>query len=142
MYTISLSFLIERAIFFLDSKTKPAELEIIVEKRGKVEDNELLRHYNEVHSVGTGFVTPARIKGYNTRLRFKAKKENINGLQPADLIAHPIARCAECKDEVTCGVRDVMKDARDATLNVLANTSLEDIVERESKLINTGKGFI
>lgn len=43
-------------------------------------------------------------------------------------------RCAECKDEVTCGVRDVLKDARDATLGILANTSLEDIVNRESKL--------
>jgi Rrf2 family protein len=43
-------------------------------------------------------------------------------------------RCAECKDEVSCGVRDVLKDARDATLSILANTSLEDIVNRENKL--------
>jgi len=46
-------------------------------------------------------------------------------------------RCAECKDEITCGVRDVMREARDATLNILANTSLEDIVKRENKLIHT-----
>lgn len=43
-------------------------------------------------------------------------------------------RCTECKDEVSCGVRDVLKDARDATLSILANTSLEDIVNRENKL--------
>lgn len=92
VYAISLSFLIERAIFFLDSKAKPIELEIIVEKRGKLEDNELLKHYNEVYSIGTGYVKPERIRAYNTRLRFKAKKENINGLQLADLVAHPIAR--------------------------------------------------
>ncbi len=92
VYAICLSFLIERGIFFLDTRTKPVELEIIVEKRGKLEDNELLRHYNEVYSVGTGFVSPDRIRAYNTRLRFKAKKENINGLQLADLVAHPIAR--------------------------------------------------
>ncbi len=92
VYAVCLSFLIERAIFFLDSKTRPIELEIIVEKRGKLEDNELLRHYNEVYSVGTGFVTPERIRAYNARLRFKAKKENINGLQLSDLVAHPIAR--------------------------------------------------
>lgn len=46
-------------------------------------------------------------------------------------------RCAECKDEVTCGVRAVMQEARDATLNILANTSLADIVARESKLSNS-----
>jgi hypothetical protein len=92
VYTISLSFIIERAIFYLDSKTKPVEFEIIVEKRGKSEDNELLKHYNEVYSLGTGFVQPERIHSYSTRLKFKSKKENINGLQLADLVAYPIAR--------------------------------------------------
>jgi len=92
VYTISLSFLIERAIFFLDSKSKATTLEIIVEKRGKLEDNELLKHYNEVHSLGTGFVSPQRIRDYHSRFRFMSKKENINGLQLADLVAHPIAR--------------------------------------------------
>lgn len=92
VYAICLSFLIERTIMFLDSQNRPCELEIIVEKRGKLEDNELLKHYNEVYSMGTGFITPDRIKKYNTRLKFKAKKENINGLQLSDLVAHPIAR--------------------------------------------------
>jgi hypothetical protein len=92
VYAISLSFLIERAIFYLDSKTKPVELEIMVEKRGKLEDNELLKHYNEVYSIGTGYVSPERIHSYNTRFRYKSKKDNINGLQLADLVAYPIAR--------------------------------------------------
>jgi hypothetical protein len=92
VYSISLSFLIERAIFYLDAQPKPAELEIIVEKRGKLEDTELLRHYNEVHSIGTGYVTPDRIRAYKTRFRYMSKKENINGLQLADLVAYPIAR--------------------------------------------------
>ncbi|MCW3083091.1 MAG: hypothetical protein JWP12_457 [Bacteroidetes bacterium] len=92
VYAICLSFLIERTIFYLDTKSKPIQLEIIVEKRGKLEDQELLKHYNEVHSIGTGYVTSARIKNYNTRFRFKSKKENINGLQLADLVAYPIAR--------------------------------------------------
>ena len=48
-------------------------------------------------------------------------------------------RCTECKDETICGVKDVMKEARDATLNVLAHTSLADIVKRESKLSNSRK---
>jgi hypothetical protein len=91
-WEISLSFIIERTIFFLDTKEKPIELEFIVEKRGKLEDSELLKHYNEVYSLGTGFVEPKRIHAYQTRFKFKAKKENLNGLQLADLVAYPIAR--------------------------------------------------
>lgn len=92
VYSISISFLIERTIFYLDSKNKPIELEIIVEKRGKNEDEELLRHYNEVYSIGTGYVKPERIKSYNTKFKFMSKKQNINGLQLSDLVAYPIAR--------------------------------------------------
>lgn len=91
VYSTSLSFLIERAIFFLDSQPQPAELEIIVEKRGAREDKELSHHYNDVYTKGTYYVKPERIHQYQTRLRFKAKKENINGLQLADLVAYPIA---------------------------------------------------
>ena len=92
VYSISLSFIIERTIFYLDSLNQSIELEIIVEKRGKLEDNELLRHYNEVYPVGTGYVSPERIHSYSTRLRFRSKKDNINGLQLSDLVAYPIAR--------------------------------------------------
>lgn len=92
VYSISLSFIIERTIFYLDSLKKDIQLEIIVEKRGKLEDNELLKHYNEVFSIGTGYVNPERIRSYSTKLRFKSKKDNINGLQLSDLIAYPIAR--------------------------------------------------
>lgn len=92
VYAVSLSFLIESAMFFLDTQQKPIELEIVVEKRGKLEDSDLLRHYNEVYSIGTGYVTPKTIQLYSTRLKFKAKKDNLNGLQLADLVAYPIAR--------------------------------------------------
>lgn len=95
VYSISLSFLLERAIFFLDGKPKPASLEIIVEKRGKLEDGELLRHYQTVHDKGTSYVSTARIKDYQTKLRFRSKKDNENGLQLADLVAYPIARLAK-----------------------------------------------
>ncbi len=39
--------------------------------------------------------------------------------------------CEECKNEQTCGLRDVMMDVRKATLEILSNTSLEDIIKRE-----------
>ncbi|WP_207536036.1 RrF2 family transcriptional regulator [Desertivirga arenae] len=43
-------------------------------------------------------------------------------------------KCEECTSELYCGIRDVMKDVRDATLNVLTQTSLADMIEREDSL--------
>ncbi|MCO4291421.1 Rrf2 family transcriptional regulator [Solitalea sp. MAHUQ-68] len=43
-------------------------------------------------------------------------------------------RCEECKDEITCGIRDVAKDVRDATLKILLETSIADIIKRENDL--------
>ena len=39
-------------------------------------------------------------------------------------------RCAECRDERTCGIRIVMKDVRDLTARILDSTSLADILKR------------
>lgn len=93
VYSMSLSFVIERTIYYLDSLNEAdISLDIVIEKRGKKEDANLLNHYNSVCSKGTHFVSPSRIKKYNFKLHFKGKKENINGLQLADLVAYPIAR--------------------------------------------------
>lgn len=43
--------------------------------------------------------------------------------------------CAECKDEITCGIRDVFIDVRDATLKILAETSIQNIIDREHNLL-------
>src|ERR1700761_5557058 len=48
-------------------------------------------------------------------------------------------KCEECKDEKTCGIRNAFIDVRDATLKILSETSIADIIERESKLL-TFKG--
>ena len=92
VYSISLSFIIESTMYYLATINKDVELEIIVEKRGKLEDNELLKHYNEVYNYGTGNISSEVIKKYKTRFKFRSKKENINGLQLSDLVAYPIAK--------------------------------------------------
>jgi Rrf2 family protein len=43
--------------------------------------------------------------------------------------------CQHCKDEVTCGIRSIVKDIRDETVNILKKISLADILEREEQLI-------
>jgi Rrf2 family protein len=39
-------------------------------------------------------------------------------------------KCEECEDEMTCGIRIVMKDVRDATAQILDGTSLADILHQ------------
>ncbi|WP_129715024.1 Rrf2 family transcriptional regulator [Pedobacter sp. SYP-B3415] len=43
-------------------------------------------------------------------------------------------KCDECHDEVTCGIRNVFLDVRDATLKILSETSIADIISREGGL--------
>jgi len=38
-------------------------------------------------------------------------------------------RCDECEDELTCGVRMVMKEVRDATSKILDGTTLADVLD-------------
>jgi Rrf2 family protein len=47
--------------------------------------------------------------------------------------------CQHCKDEVTCGIRSIIKDIRDETVNLLKKVTLVDILEREGHLIEANK---
>jgi hypothetical protein len=93
VYEISLSFIIEQAVFYLESlKGSDNSLNIIIEKRGFKEDKKLDEHFQRILSRGTGYVTPGKLSKFNLTIDFKNKNENINGLQVADLVAYPIAR--------------------------------------------------
>ncbi len=43
-------------------------------------------------------------------------------------------RCDECRDEVTCGIRDAFTGVRDETLKVLSKSTLAHIVKRQREL--------
>lgn len=43
-------------------------------------------------------------------------------------------RCAECTDEETCAVRDTFLQVRNATVEMLKASTLEDLVKKENKL--------
>ena len=43
-------------------------------------------------------------------------------------------RCEECTSELYCGIRDVMKDVRDATLKILTEASIADMIQREDSM--------
>jgi len=48
-------------------------------------------------------------------------------------------RCEECVDELTCGIRHVMKEVRDATATILDGTTLEDLVDRSKRALESGE---
>lgn len=90
-YALCLSFVLERTIFCLDSH-KGSTVDIVIEKRGKREDAQLLAQYNAILDLGTYYVKPFRLKQKINSFESKWKKENVIGLQVTDLIAYPIAR--------------------------------------------------
>jgi Protein of unknown function (DUF3800) len=93
VYEIALSFIIERSVFLLDGlRGMDKTMEVIIEKRGSLEDKKLSQHFQQVLMRGTGFIDPKRLRNYNISFSFEAKKDNLNGLQLSDLIAYPIAR--------------------------------------------------
>ena len=44
-------------------------------------------------------------------------------------------KCEECQQETTCGIRDVFIKVRDATLKILTETSIADIIATEEHLV-------
>ncbi|MFH1692519.1 MAG: DUF3800 domain-containing protein [Candidatus Omnitrophota bacterium] len=91
-YSLALSFIIERLVFYLDNVSNDSTVEILVEERGKKEDSMLLSHFNSTMDRGTYFMDSVRLKQKIVKFGFYAKKENIVGLQIADLCAYPLAR--------------------------------------------------
>ncbi|MBN1817161.1 MAG: DUF3800 domain-containing protein [Sedimentisphaerales bacterium] len=91
-YSLSLSFVLERLVYFLDAHDSSDTVDIFVEQRGQKEDRQLLSHFNSIIDRGTYYVSSRRFKERITSFRFRPKRDNIVGLQVADLCAYPLAR--------------------------------------------------
>lgn len=48
-------------------------------------------------------------------------------------------KCDDCEDEVVCGLRKVMTDLRNASLQILSHNSIADIIKKEKKSMNSKK---
>lgn len=51
-------------------------------------------------------------------------------------------RCEECIDEVYCGIRSVIVDVRDATLKILSENTIADMIAKEDSIkdkLSTGE---
>lgn len=110
VYGLSLSYIMERSVFYLDSLKKDnLELKTVVECRGKKEDKALLDYYNKVCDLGTYWVTPDRLRKYFKEFEMKLKSDNLIGLQIADLIAYPMTRHVLDENAVNLSF-DIIKD--------------------------------
>lgn len=92
VYGLSLSYLLERSIFCVDDTGKQAAIDVIFEKRGKFEDRNLTKFYNGLRVTGTKWIDADRLQNRISGFMARSKKDNVIGLQIADLIAYPIAR--------------------------------------------------
>ncbi|HEY6008479.1 MAG TPA: Rrf2 family transcriptional regulator, partial [Geobacteraceae bacterium] len=52
------------------------------------------------------------------------------------------AKCDECDDEQTCGIRLVMKEVRDAIADILDGTTLADVLDRVERASQRDKGIL
>lgn len=89
-YMLSLDCLVERFVFELEAQRKQGI--IVAESRNSILDNQLELAFLSLKVQGTSFVSASKIKQAIIQLTIKDKKENIAGLQLADLIASPIGR--------------------------------------------------
>jgi hypothetical protein len=92
VYKIALSFLIEQGVLILQQKNTHPELAIVIEKRGQKEDRQLDDHFQRLCARGTDNLNADELHSVSPTFTFRNKRENINGLQLADLVAYPIAR--------------------------------------------------
>ncbi len=90
-YDLALEFALESLTHFLDGQGE-ARLPIVADARGKREDNMLEQAFYRIMARGTPKVTAERFKRLDCELGFQSKKNNIVGVQVADLCAHPCAR--------------------------------------------------
>ena len=89
-YELGLCFCMERAFAFLQEQEQQTKVtHIIVERRGKREDNELELAFRRIRDGEDHW---QRMKMPNFELVFADKRINSSGLQLADLTARPIGR--------------------------------------------------
>lgn len=90
-YELALTFTLESLVQFLEAAGE-THLPVVAEARGKREDNSLEQVFYRLMARGTESVAQERFKRLDCPLSFQSKKNNIVGVQIADLCAHPCAR--------------------------------------------------
>lgn len=88
-YNLAVKLNMERVMDFMALKGEK-ELPVIAEARGKNEDDMLEIEFLRIMSSGTEYVS--KLSRLTCPLVFRNKRDNVVGIQLADLCAHPCAR--------------------------------------------------
>jgi len=94
-YCLTLDFVEERFYLYLKDlsyKGINAEGEIIAESRDEKLDGLIRNEHDKILINGTGYITSSEIKARIKNFTIRDKKDNIAGLQVADLIASQLGR--------------------------------------------------
>lgn len=88
-YHYCLEVLLERYILFLDQAD--AKGDVMIEARYKKVDRQLTSSFSRLYDNGTHYLSKEVVQKVlsSRNIKLKRKKQNIEGLQLADLIAHP-----------------------------------------------------
>jgi hypothetical protein len=91
VYQVCLENLIERYALWLQSVDSVGD--VVIEERGKKEDRELRASYNRLYQYGNNTMKSLFSKRISSsNLKISRKKDNIAGLQLADLVVTPLQR--------------------------------------------------
>lgn len=90
-YDLALEFTLERLLHFMESHGETL-LPVVAEARGRKEDNSLEQVFYRILSRGTENTPGERFRRLDCPLAFQSKKNNIVGVQLADLSAYSCAR--------------------------------------------------
>ncbi len=91
-YHYCLAILMERYLFHLEDNDVQGD--VLIESRGGKEDIRLKKSFSHLYHNGTEYIESLKFHKYLTskQIKVKPKIANIDGLQLADLIAHPSRR--------------------------------------------------
>jgi len=140
----------------LSKKTKYAIKALIVLGRNYGNEHMQIMRIAEEENIPQKFLEQILLEMRNAGILYSKKgagggyslnkaPEDIRLSQVMRLIDGPIAllpcvslnfyrRCDECKSEEICGIRDTFVDVRNAMLQILNDTSIADILNKEKRL--------
>ncbi|MCI0698354.1 DUF3800 domain-containing protein [candidate division KSB1 bacterium] len=91
-YMLSLRILVERFVWEMKSRKVSEPGYIVAESRDETLDNQLRLAWIDLRTSGTPKCSATQIRKHVSELHIRNKRENIAGLQIADLIVSPIGR--------------------------------------------------
>jgi hypothetical protein len=89
---LSLRILVERFVWEMKSRKVNEPGYIVAESRDETLDNQLRLAWIDLRTSGTSKCSAAQIRQHINDLHIRNKRENIAGLQIADLVVSPIGR--------------------------------------------------